>query len=245
MKKTKVLYLDQPDVFQVEACVLSTSVDAGGHTWIELDQTPMYPKGGGQPADSGTIVAGDHAYSVIDVVQEPSGRVVHRVAGTINIQSGDSVRVVVDEKVRLMHSRIHTAGELLVPAMQAIGYPLKAVGAIHYVDTASVTFEGVIPEERRPETQAQLQTQINRMITAGYGVTIVRTGDQDKVREICGFVPEYVDPGELIRIVQVWGGYGRPCRGTHVDDISKIGAVEIIKMKCKQGQTRVSYRVRD
>lgn len=248
MKKTILRYLEHPQEYEYSAILSSDPYQDEGLWWVELDQTPFYPKGGGQPADQGYLVQGDVKLKITQVVKTENGQVLH--GGTY--ESGSELKpnmpvlALVDKDLRLMHSRIHTAGELMVPAMAQLGHPdLKPAGAIHYVENASVSFNGVIPEEDRDQLRQDLEALMNQMIQEGGPVQINRTDDMDQVQDICGFVPDYVPAGELVRTVQVRSDYyGRPCRGTHMADVRDIGQVEITKIKAKKGVTKISYQVK-
>ncbi|MFT7557980.1 MAG: alanyl-tRNA synthetase [Planctomycetota bacterium] len=243
--KTKLLYLDTPDVLQCSAPLLDAGYDDDRkQQYIIVDQTPFYPKGGGQPSDRGYMTILDNDYQIDVVTKESNGEVRHYIQGSgLSGAVGDTVELCIDGSLRQLHSRIHSAGELLVPAMKALGYDHSPAGAIHYVDNASVSFAGEIPEPERSKLMSDLAHKMNEMIAVGYPLEITRTDDLDVVQQICGFVPDYVPDGELIRTVQVWPGYGRPCRGTHVKNISEIGNVVISKIKVKNGVTKISYQV--
>lgn len=45
------------------------------------------------------------------------------------------------------------------------------------------------------------------------------------------------------RIVCVAGECDYPCSGTHVNNSSEIGKLTLIKVSCKKGVIRVSYKV--
>lgn len=63
----------------------------------------------------------------------------------------------------------------------------------------------------------------------------------NEAAKLCGYLPDYLPEGEPIRIVTVYGEIGRPCQGTHVNDLREIGKLEIISVKSKKATTTVSY----
>jgi Ser-tRNA(Ala) deacylase AlaX len=218
----------------------------GDRSAIVLDRSPFYPKGGGQPSDRGHI-AGPWGAFEVESVESRDGVVFHLgSAAQVRPGSADRVSLLVDHELRRLHSRIHSAGELLCAVMRDLGYgypdwPVTA--ASHYPERASVQFEGVLPQERRDRLSAQLAVEVNRLIALGHPV---RTTVVDRLSEaalLCGYFPNYLPEGQPVRIVTVHGDLGRPCQGTHVGDLSEIGPMEITELKSKKGTTTVSYRV--
>ncbi|MDH5448315.1 MAG: alanine--tRNA ligase-related protein, partial [Candidatus Bathyarchaeota archaeon] len=59
----KALYLEDSYLRECDATVVSVK----DGKYIVLDQTIFYPKGGGQPWDTGKITKGDEVYNVVYV----------------------------------------------------------------------------------------------------------------------------------------------------------------------------------
>jgi len=84
---------------------------------IVLDKTLLYPEGGGQPADHGTLEKGGVTFQVIDV-QKVGDIVVHKLENELvkaagGFVPGDRVTGRVDMRRRLAHARHHTATHLV------------------------------------------------------------------------------------------------------------------------------------
>ena len=58
-----------------ESKILRTAWDEKKHYYIVLDETIMYPKGGGQPSDKGTMIGFRFKFQVKKVMQSGSVRV--------------------------------------------------------------------------------------------------------------------------------------------------------------------------
>jgi len=67
---TKALYLEDSYLKECDATVVLVS----DGKYVILDQTVFYPKGGGQPWDTGKIIKGDKIYDVV-YVEEFSGSI--------------------------------------------------------------------------------------------------------------------------------------------------------------------------
>jgi alanyl-tRNA synthetase len=102
---TKRLYETEPKRNECAACVQSCVQGEKG--WlIELDQTVLFPEGGGQLCDRGCI----DGMPVQDVYEE-NGRVIHLCSAPL--QEGACVSVTLDQEVRAYHSQQHTGEHIL------------------------------------------------------------------------------------------------------------------------------------
>ena len=51
---------------------------------------------------------------------------------------------------------------------------------------------------------------------------------------------------DVLRVVDIEGVDAQPCGGTHLDDISEIGAIEFVKAKNKgKNNRRVYYKLKE
>lgn len=238
-------YLEEPDVLGRDVTVIDVSHSSCNFHELVTDITPFYVKGGGQQSDTGFLLAGNKQYGISSVVYSAEGRVIHSFTAdtSIGIQPGDTVKLVVDTARRKINSAIHTAGELVCAAVKVLGYNWSVVSAIHYSDNASVEFNVHLSDEEREQFLNQLQSQMDAMIQDGSEVKIYRLTDRKQVVELCGYFPDYVSADELIRVVKVWADvYGRPCAGTHLENINHLKKVVVTKVKNKKGLTQVRYQ---
>ena len=102
---TRRLYETDPQLnscrAEVTACI---STEQG---WlIELDQTVLFPEGGGQLCDRGTLDG-----VAVEYVFEEDGRVFHRCEKEFAV--GQTVSVELDRGARLYHSQQHTGEHIL------------------------------------------------------------------------------------------------------------------------------------
>ena len=66
--------------------------------------------------------------------------------------------------------------------------------------------------------------------------------DKEKMKEVCHFVPDYIPEGKPARVV-MYGDFGVPCGGTHVNNLGEIKQVIIRKIKADGDKIRVSYDI--
>ena len=75
-------YFDDPYTTTFQATVAQAREDARG-TWLALAESYFYPTGGGQESDLGTLGRA----AVVDVEEDPEGRVWHRIDGAATASS--------------------------------------------------------------------------------------------------------------------------------------------------------------
>jgi len=103
---TKALYL--ADSYQRECDAVVVSVKDG--KYVVLDQTVFYPKGGGQPCDTGKITRGNEIFNVV-YVGKFSGEISHEVDHA-GLKGGENVHCSLDWERRFQLMRSHTAAHV-------------------------------------------------------------------------------------------------------------------------------------
>src|SRR5215213_3845539 len=97
---------------------------------IKLEQSPFYPEGGGQVADSGVVRWNGSEASVADVYRVGDDQVVELAAGGIAIEPGMAVEAEVDHRARHATMRNHTATHLLHAALrERLGTHVRQAGS--------------------------------------------------------------------------------------------------------------------
>src|SRR5262249_40985166 len=138
--KTRLLYLEDAQAIESDAKVAAVDV-RDGLIGVVLDQTPFYPKGGGQPSDVGCLSTFDRRMQVQSVTYAPDPRVVHwgrMDTGALNV--GDTVVAAVDPVFRKRSSRIHSAGEIICAGVFELGKRWKVTAASHAPGQSRVAF---------------------------------------------------------------------------------------------------------
>lgn len=88
---TKALYLN--DSYQKECDATVVSVKEG--KFVVLDQTIFYPKGGGQPCDTGKILKGNDSCNVV-YVGKFAGEISHEIDRENFLHEDDKVHCVLN-----------------------------------------------------------------------------------------------------------------------------------------------------
>ncbi|WP_255150463.1 alanyl-tRNA editing protein [Halorarius halobius] len=218
---TEPLYLaaDPPLLFEA-------TVERALDDRVVLDRTGFYPEGGGQPADHGTLTAGDREWDVTDVQKQDT--VYHHLADPP--AEGTAVTGRVDRERRRAHSRYHTAQHLL-SAVLLDEYDAQTRGNQLYADRARIDVE----HEGFTETHlADVETRMNDLVERDCDVrwyTMDREraeSDLDPDRTRIDLLPDSITE---LRIVEIRDGddvFDRTaCAGTHVTATGEIGSVTV------------------
>lgn len=229
--------------FHHSANIVRTDTHEDGRTVLFLDQTVFYPQGGGSPYDQG-IISSNKAQFDVEEVRFKDG-LVHHIgsyrSGTF--AEGDAVELSVDEQRRLLINKLQSAGHLVDMAMRNCGYgDLIPTKGFHFPEGASVEYEGVIEAEERESAKAEIQEDLDRMISIGYEVK-TRMATAEELPSLCYITPPALPEGKPIRIVAVWDDLYMPCGAPHVRNISELAGLRVTKIKCKGGSTKISYQV--
>ncbi len=212
---------------------IATSVVGAGETdgrpWVVLADTVLYPEGGGQPADHGTV----DGVAVTDVRRSPEG-IRHLLAEPV---ASGGVTVRLDWDRRFDHMQQHTAQHLLTAVAQdRFGWPTTAfhLGA----DVSDVELDTTaLP----PAAVADLEEAVAAEVRAA--------------RPVC---VSWIEPAELagagvrtrglpdghtgpVRLVEIVGIDRNTCGGTHVRSTAELEAVALLGTEPMRGGTRLHF----
>ena len=234
--KTQLLFYEHPFEQVFEAQVLDMTEDGSAI----LDKTLLYPEGGGQPADHGTLEKAGQIFQVVDV-QKSGDVVLHKLDAPAGLVKGDRVTGKVDMRRRLAHARHHTATHLVHDsAKRVLGKHVWQAGAqksedrarldiSHYKRITDVELKAIeLEANRRVMEIAPVDTQFLPRTEAEklFGFELYQGG---------------VPPGNQIRVVRV-GTDIEACAGTHVTNTDMIGAIKILRSeRIQDGVERIEF----
>lgn len=200
--------------------------------WIQLDQTIFHPKGGGQPSDEGLIEGIQVAYvhkEICDKNHLDKFEIYHcfEAVQPITFKAGDEVELLVDGSIRLLHSRLHTAGHVLAEAVNSCFPELEGYQGNHYPDNSYVKFRirASMTVEDKELIRQKAEAEFNSWLTQNLEVA------------------EVLEPTG-IRIVKVFENWS-PCGGTHVKHLKEIGRMQIFDLSInkKEGTVTIKYTI--
>jgi alanyl-tRNA synthetase len=231
---TKKLYYDQPSDTEFEAVVLDFF-----DNYVVTDQTLFYPEGGGQPADTGTLI-GSESMAQVDGVEKVGEVILHHIAGGI-LRRGERIKGMVDEERRWSLMRHHTATHIILHATREIlGAHIHQAGAQKGSESSRIDirhFKHITPDELH-----RIEVAANRMIMASVPVE-VEVDDRTRAEQKYGFslYQGGVPPGRDIRIVKVAGDI-EACAGTHCRNTGEVGVIKIIRVEhIQDGIERIEF----
>jgi Ser-tRNA(Ala) deacylase AlaX len=232
--KTKLLHMDD---FGVETChatvQLVTQTDDGRHD-VVLDQTCFYARGGGQDWDTGII----DGFRVEEVRLDEQGVVHHTGQGTLP-KVGTEAPCQVDHERRQINTRLHSAGHVVDMANSTLHPEWVPGRGAHYPHMSFVEYTNADIDEGH--ACSRFKNHVNATLSQSVTNTM-RYVTKAELATLCRHVPDNLPENKPIRVV-LYGDFAVPCGGTHVQNLSDIGTIEITKVKTKKGVTKVSYRV--
>lgn len=231
---TVPLYRDEPYRRDCDATVLSVN-ERGG---IVLDRTVFYATSGGQPGDTGILVADGLSIPIgTTVFGEDKSEVIHVPAAPGGSPAAGTVlRAELDWDRRFRHMRMHSALHLLC---SLIPFPVTggSIGAEESRLDFDISEAGAVDKD-------ELTERLNDLIAADHPVT-TRWITDDELAGSPGLVRTMsVKPptgSGRVRLVAI-GADGsidlQPCGGTHVRSTAEIGPVTVTRIEKKGRQNR-------
>jgi len=221
-------YERDPRLTRLETDVVSQGED-GGRPWVVLADTILYPEGGGQPADRGTV----EGVPVLDV-RKTEGAVRHTLGGPA--PSG-RVRVELDWERRFDHMQQHTAQHLLTAvADRRFGWRTTAFHLGLQVSDIELDTPSLSPVQL-----AELEEAVAAEIRVGRPVSARRVS----VEEYAGLAARSrgLPEGHAgdVRLVEIDGVDLSTCGGTHLGNTAEMEALKLLDTESMRGGTRLFW----
>ena len=195
---------------------------AGEQGWAMFDVTPFYAQSGGQAGDSGEIVG---AADVLDT-QKFFGLSLSNVAVKKELKIGDTVKLKVSEQ-RAEIARHHSATHLLHSALRSVlGTHIAQAGSS--VEASRLRFDFSHPKAVTAEELTKIENFVNTAISENIEAKteIMDIEDAKNSGAIALFGEKYADK---VRVLSFGEVSKELCGGTHVSNLSQIGAFFITK----------------
>lgn len=217
---------------EFDAAVVSVT-----NTNIILDRTAFYPRGGGLPADVGSIIRDAEGFSVDEVVKE-GGDVLHHVLN-IGLKGGDAVRGVIDWERRYAIMRMHTGMHALASIFNKKAGALITGNQVNAdksrLDVNIEKLDRLLIEEVIAETNGELSK--NKSVKIYYL-------PREEALRVPGIVKlaEAMPPDvEKLRIVEIEGLDVQADGGPHVAHTKEVGQLILTKVENKGKSNRRIY----
>ncbi len=232
---TQITKLYQTDSYLRDFQATVTRVDADNNA-VYLNQSAFYPGGGGQPYDTGTLEMGDTTWQVAKMGRDMA----HIIDGDTLPAEGDTVRGLVNWERRYQLMRTHTAMHILCGVVWR-DYGASVTGGNMDPLSGRMDFEF---EKLEPDTIAEIERSINVEIAKDRPIAVKILPREeafqipDLIRTKINLLPEGI---EEIRTVEIEGLDLQADGGTHVQNTSEVGKINITKYKSKGGINKRLY----
>jgi len=185
---------------------------------IILDQTIFYGESGGQPGDTGTL----GGVKVIGTKMRGDGEILHLVEDASKFAAGADVSCSIDWERRLKIMRIHTSLHLVAQVAETVAGKCQCTGS-GMKDTGEGHVDLMAAEKRiAGELVPLLEAKCNEVIRKG--------------TEVKAFFDEQ---RKDYRLIQIDSLPPLPCGGTHVRNVSEIGAIKLKRENVGKGKDRI------
>ncbi len=208
------------------------------NTGVVLDRTAFYPGGGGQPADTGSLISNGGEWRVTKVGRS-EGKLVHRLDAEPP-PAGSTVLGAIDWGTRYELMRTHTALHILCGVVWR-DYGAQVTGGDMKPLTARMDFE---LESMSADFAAEVQDRINAEVAAARPVHIRELPREeafkipDLIRTKINLLPKSITQ---VRIVDIEGLDVQADGGTHVANTNEVGHISVVGHESKG---RINKRLR-
>ncbi|KYK26774.1 alanyl-tRNA editing protein AlaX [Euryarchaeota archaeon SM23-78] len=235
---TEALFLLDCYLKEFEATVDSVKDDK----YVVLDKTAFYPNAGGQPYDTGKMIAEDGTeYSVVYVAKF-GDMISHEVDmdGKPVLKPGDKVKGVIDWDRRYRLMRMHTAAHVISIIIEKDANALITGNQLG-LDKSRIDFN---LEDFDRGKFAEYMDKANELIKKGAKVNLYlmpREEALQRYERLTNLAKGFSDDIKEIRLVEIEGVTIEACGGTHLKDISEIKGVKLLKLDNKGKNNRRLY----
>lgn len=233
-------YYEDTYRFCDKAVVTSLGKDEKGY-FIVLDKTIFYPQGGGQPSDKGHLIYNEkkipiHSVKMVD----------KQIRHYTNMEYAEIVShpviLQIDQNSRMLHAKLHTGGHLISNVVERIYQDCKAVKGHHFPGECYVEFI-VKTNKTAPELDiALLDQKINELINENRQLEKTNVSTE-QLATICPDLPYAIPQGESVRLIKIASFEYQPCGGTHINSLSELKGLKLVKYKIKDNKIKIYYTI--
>ncbi len=230
---TKALYLEDSYLKECDATVVSVKDDK----YVVLEQTVFYPKGGGQPWDTGKIIRGSEVFNVV-YVGKFSGQISHEVDRP-GLKQGDKVHCVLNWERRYKLMRSHTAAHLFA-SLLCTGTGALVTG--NQLEEDKTRFDFSL-ETFNPEILEKYLNKTNEYLKKDIPVKWYELPREEalKIPGVVKMAEAFPPDIPKLRIVEIVGVDKQADGGTHIKNLPEVGQVKLLKTENKGKNNRRVY----
>lgn len=230
---TRALYLEDSYVKECDATIVSLK----DGKYVVLDQTIFYPKGGGQPSDTGKITRANEIYNVV-YVGKFSGEISHEVDQT-GLKEGEKVHCILDWGRRYKLMRSHTAAHVFA-SLLCIGTGALVTG--NQLEEDKVRFDFSLEKFDR-EVVTEYIDRANELFGKDIPVKWYELPREEalKIPGVIKMAEAFPPDIPSLRIVEIVGVDKQADGGTQVKNLREVGQITLLKVENKGKFNRRVY----
>jgi len=235
---TKALYLQDSYLKECDATVVKVT----DGKYIVLDQTIFYPKGGGQPWDTGKIIRGEEVFNVV-YVGKFGGEISHEVDRE-GLKEGDRVHCILNWERRYKFMRSHTAAHLFASLV------CNETGALvtgNQIEEDKVRFDFSLERLDRGIIM-KCVNKANELLKRNIPIRWYELPREEalKIPGVVKMAKAFPPNIPRLRIVEIVGVDKQADGGTHVKNLREIGRIRLLKIESKgKRNKRVYFAIED
>ncbi|OZJ02161.1 hypothetical protein BZG36_04634 [Bifiguratus adelaidae] len=202
-------------------CLACTPLDHHYEVWLK--DTVLFPEGGGQPSDQGTL---NGSIKVL-AVERRGVHHVHLCDGPVEVNS--TVTMTVDWERRWDHMQQHTGQHLLSAILEQPPYNWETVS---WNMGQNKSYVELTPKDKAwpdKQTLAEVEKVCNDHIISGLAISVTTSQDRPNT------LPEDYH-GNIIRTVTIDGVDANPCCGTHMRTTSDLQCIKLLHTEKVRGK---------
>ena len=238
---TVALYYDDPLLQAFTALIVLVMKDESGRQQLILDRSAFYPEGGGQHADRGTLEHSGQRVRVVDI-QKADGKIIHTLEEPLEVEKGMTVKGTVDWRLRMAHSRHHTATHIIIgSARKVLGPHVWQAGAEKGEKGAHVDISHF---DRVSLAQIhEIERVANEVVAANVPVEFLSLPREEAEKRYGMLLYQGGAPaGPVIRVIRVGDFDSEACGGTHVRTTGEVGLIKVTRAeRIQDGVVRLEY----
>lgn len=233
---TRMLFREDAYMREAQAKVIGHTMEGG----VILDATIFYPKGGGQPGDSGQLRWDNQTMPIATAIKGDGDQIVLIPAEAQAMPPVGAVLIQeLDWERRHKHMRVHTALHLL-----SVAVPFGVTGGSIGAGQGRLDFDmPEVPDNREIIEQAlQAFVEMDVVVSEQWIDQVTLDANPELVKTLTVKPPR---GSGRVRLVRIGAGEDQidvqPCGGTHVARTGEIGALRLGKIEKKGRMNRRIY----
>lgn len=228
--ETKLVYYEDMYLTKLTANIIDIKL-IENQKYLILDKTIVFPEGGGQPSDVGTI-----SNIKVSDLKFKNGQVLHHVDSN-DFEIGDEVNLEINWANRYKYMKIHSAGHLLHEILLDIDPTLEATKGYHH-DESYLIYKGNIPIDAIPIIESSFNNTIKKDLEILCDYTDLETLSKD-----ARSVPKNLPLGKKLRRLKIGNYPSMADGGIQVKSTKEIGDIKITKIDYSEELSTIYYQL--